>query len=451
MNLLYLNILLHYFLMEQIDTNKECRRSNMDHNTTHNTQEILKKPCKWRQPRIFKDVEAIFEAKGCKVTTTRDEFESQDKTFDHRKVKYIATCGHENEVTFTNFVSKGTGIVCKKCVYKQTGLKHAKLEDGHSIIVGQDGIDRFVSSLGELFDIYQTYEGCLVDIIVRPIGEANNLWLPVQVKTITNHSDGIYSFNLKKKNKYENMAIFCYCKGGNKTWLFDGKEIKSKSISIGLTKSIFDKNQVDDKKLNILLSQMYNDSFHNITKEKANEPITANAKKEAKYRQIREENVDLPFVYDRLPQQKHDFFVKHFKIQEKVATKHKQKNEIYTVSLHSHKRHGLNGTKHVPYSAGTNDFYWIHIPDTTLFYIIPEIDLINHNYIQTETQSGNRFLCISLQNRIKWYQQYQFDYKKHNPKQIKDIFNINQGKQVGTTPQFHIDTSNMTEKYEGVE
>ena len=60
-----------------------------------------------------------FESKNCKFRYTKEEFE--DCYVNNRqKLKYIAYCGHENEVTWKNYNGLNQGINCPSCVDKNT-------------------------------------------------------------------------------------------------------------------------------------------------------------------------------------------------------------------------------------------------------------------------------------------------------------------------------------------
>ena len=61
--------------------------------------------------RSYEQVKSIFEENGCKLL---DSEYKNSKT----KMRYIAACGHEHEITLDNFLA-GKGRVCKACRYKR--------------------------------------------------------------------------------------------------------------------------------------------------------------------------------------------------------------------------------------------------------------------------------------------------------------------------------------------
>lgn len=80
------------------------------------------KPCGHKnrsKKRLFtyEYVKQYFEDKGCKLLST-------EYSGTYSKLKYIASCGHEEEITFTKFKS-GHGIKCKKCCMPKGKEHHA--------------------------------------------------------------------------------------------------------------------------------------------------------------------------------------------------------------------------------------------------------------------------------------------------------------------------------------
>lgn len=65
------------------------------------------------------------------------------------------------------------------------------------------------------------------------------------------------------------------------------------------------------------------------------------------------------------------------------------------------------------YLLNMNDYYWLHIPDTDLFYIIPEADLYNNGFIHNPNNDSNtKFnLTIKIYLESSWYHKYQYNYK----------------------------------------
>jgi Zn finger protein HypA/HybF involved in hydrogenase expression len=74
----------------------------------------------------IKEVKKYFESKNCKLI-------SNEYINSRSKLKYIATCGHENEVAFSKF-KNGVGILCSKC----SGGRRLIIEEVREYFKSQD-------------------------------------------------------------------------------------------------------------------------------------------------------------------------------------------------------------------------------------------------------------------------------------------------------------------------
>jgi NAD+--asparagine ADP-ribosyltransferase len=70
----------------------------------------------------YEDVFKKFTEKNCIVTMTKEEFIENYKN-NNCKIKYNASCGHENNVSYKNFTTLNQGINCPKCVNKNVSCK----------------------------------------------------------------------------------------------------------------------------------------------------------------------------------------------------------------------------------------------------------------------------------------------------------------------------------------
>jgi hypothetical protein len=125
-----------------INQNYENQLSKLDYTAScgHNNQISFKlflkgggvkcKNCALDIP-TYQSISSEFESKNCKLCYTKDEFEIYYKN-NKQKLKYIASCGHSNEVCWKNFNSLNQGINCPSCVNKNTGIKLKELRNGEN-------------------------------------------------------------------------------------------------------------------------------------------------------------------------------------------------------------------------------------------------------------------------------------------------------------------------------
>ena len=104
-----------------------------------------------------------------------------------QKLKYIASCGHENNVCWKNFYGLNQGICCPLCVNKNTGIKLQQLYSGKNsnVTLKQEysGIQYFINLVDELYNVKKNFDGCKADISIKPKNCVLDKWLGIQVKT----------------------------------------------------------------------------------------------------------------------------------------------------------------------------------------------------------------------------------------------------------------------------
>jgi hypothetical protein len=96
-----------------------------------------------------------FSDKGCNVTMTLKEFNDNYKT-NNCKINYIASCGHENVVSYKNFTTLNQGVNCPKCVNKNTATKLKQYRTGenkNNLLQEFKCINYFKEIIGESFTI----------------------------------------------------------------------------------------------------------------------------------------------------------------------------------------------------------------------------------------------------------------------------------------------------------
>jgi hypothetical protein len=147
-----------------------------------------------------------------------------------------------------------------------------------------------------------------------------------------------------------------------------------------------------------------------------NIPTSDTQKQEQLYRKIREEKIDfITFIYPDFEGTVCDFKIGDKRVQEKVGFI--CKNNPNSFGFHINKS---NGKKYnCSYKLGDNDFYWLHCKNTSRFYVIPEIILIEKGFIGDNCKEH---LYISPTNiKTKWTDEYLFNYDNIDKERLLDL------------------------------
>jgi hypothetical protein len=209
----------------------------------------------------YEDVVKKFVDKNCIVTMTKEEFIENYKN-NNCKIKYNASCGHENNVSYKNFTTLNQGINCPKCVNANTSLKlkefHSndnKLSSSHQEFIC---ITYFRELIGEYFTIIKSFDGCKADITIKKFEEIEDLWLGVQVKTTNKKTEREQYYFRLNNGEYDNCLLLCVCDEDKKMWLIPYEEVKGlKTIGIA-QKSKYNKYEVNKENLIEKLTNYYN-------------------------------------------------------------------------------------------------------------------------------------------------------------------------------------------------
>lgn len=380
--------------------------------------------------RQYSDIVALFEEKGCELYTTEDEFILM-KTPDKSVFSFKASCGHDNTVTLTNFVCKCSGVTCKTCMNIRVRDKLIEFHKDNdqpadkNHVLETEVYNKLNNILNNDLDIMKTREGCTADFIIRPKNNGEDMWLGVQLKTTRGICHDLYTFSLRGK-KYENMVILCCCTHDDSMWLipFDAVSHIKNNLNIGLTnKSVYSKYKVNQPSLLTSLIHYFG-TFKLDSQKHYMIPKHIYSQNEIKYSEKREYHCDfLTFVAPEIEQSYYDFKINGRNIQEKVATKRIGRKDAYITYI---RRSKGNNVKH-QYKLGMNEYYWIHIPDSDLFYILPESELYDNGYINGGSSSKNDIsnkmsINISTNYKRAWYHKYQYNYKKLDREFISDLF-----------------------------
>jgi hypothetical protein len=293
--------------------------------------------------RSYEDVIKIFQEKGCVLTTTRDEYDKMQGV-SRSKFQFKALCGHDNDVILTNFISKGSGLYCKKCVSEKVRVllqEKSKLSadlygSAYGTRLEYEGYVYLVDVLGQEFDVQKTNEGCLADFMIKPKSIGEDKWLMVQLKTTHDVCHGLYTFNMHT-NTYSNCIVICLCTSTKELWLFHWLEVSTNNrLNIGQTaRSVFYKNKQHSVAQLIENLHIKYALYPRFKAEHAKVPIGIFQQREQKFRRLREEKLScLDYQYPLEEGLKHDFVVNGYKVQEKVAGTRKGRQKSYMIFLY---------------------------------------------------------------------------------------------------------------------
>ena len=371
----------------------------------------------------YDKVKDVFMNKGCTILMTEQEFKEQYKN-NHIKINYIASCGHENKVTYKNFNSLNQGINCPSCVNVNTGIKLKALRSGDknnsSLEQEYHCIQYFTKLLKNDFTIRKTFDGCKSDIVLKPIDIKEDLWLGIQVKT-THEKTAREQYYFRLNNgKYENCLILCICEEDKSMWMIPYEDVKDfKTIGVA-KKSKYNKYQVNNENIKEILYGFY-ESMQKFSFSDLNIPISKNQQQEKLYRELREQKIDfITFTNHELEGKVYDFKIGDYKIQEKVGTIMHDNINSYMFQLT--KNNGRVDGKCVSccYEKGDNDFYWLNCKNGK-FYVFPEDVLLEEGYIGTHATKPKLFLSSTNPNKI-WSNDYLFDYNNLDKKKLQNLF-----------------------------
>jgi hypothetical protein len=383
---------------------------------------------------IYENVVEEFNKRNCKLLNTKEEyFEILKNAFKcNYKLNYTASCGHNHIVFYNVFKSRGTGIKCPSCVNKKIGNKKIGNDKKEKMINNEiskicnleqefNFIQIFIKLVKNEFEIIKAFDGCLIDIILKPKNISEDNWIGIQIKT-TNIRHLTYSFHIN--NEYKNCLLLFYCCEDQSMWLIPENIIQNQQkVSIGFNKSKYNIYKVTKDSIINKLYELYN-TTSKFEFDILNRPINIYQQREQEFCKYRETKIDfIKFDYDQMEGTTFDFKIENYKIQEKV-TKIKDENKcIFFIC----KKNGVTNkkTNNKQYDIGDNDFYWLNCDNKKTFFIIPEKILISKGLI------GNIKNTLSLKVTIKdtlhpssaWLQPYMFNYENIDKERILNLFN----------------------------
>ena len=352
-----------------------------------------------------------FSEKNCCVTMTNEEFIQNYKN-NTCKIKYNASCGHENLVSYKNFTTLNQGINCPKCVNKNISTKLKEKYSNENSLSAFEQELKCLNYVKELISDYFTsircFDGCKADFVIQKFEEIEDLWLGIQVKSTSKKTDkNQYYFRLNK-GKYYDCLLLCVCDEDKKMWLIPYKDVEGqKTIGIA-TKSKYNKYEVNLENLVEKLTGYYEDCVKkNFTI--LDTPTSKSQQQEQEYRNIREKNINfIKFTPNHMEGLVYDFKIGNKKVQEKVGSITHNNSNSFCFGLVKYDCR-INGKNiHQSYEKGDNDFYWLNCKNG-LFYVIPEDALFEHGFIGNNSKKYKLYVSPTNAN-TSWCNEYLFDY-----------------------------------------
>ena len=199
----------------------------------------------------YESISSNFENKNCNLCYTKEEFENYYKN-NKQKLKYIASCGHNNEVSWKNFNSLNQGINCPSCVNKNTGIKLKEYrtgENNNNLLQEFKCINYFKELLIDSFITIKSFDGCKADIAIQKFDTTEDLWLGIQVKTTNKKTDRDQYYFRLNEGKYDDCLLLCICEEDKKMWLIPYEDVNGlKTIGIA-QKSKYNKYEITKEML----------------------------------------------------------------------------------------------------------------------------------------------------------------------------------------------------------
>jgi hypothetical protein len=407
--------------LEKLEYTASC-----GHNNNISVKEILNghgikcRNCALEIP-TYESMSSYFESKNCKLSYTKNEFENYYIN-NKQKINYIASCGHENKVSWKNFRSINQGINCPKCVNKNTGekLKEFRVGDNkNSCLQELKCINYFKNLITDYYTLEKLFDGCKADIVIKNKNDNFDLWLGIQVKSTNKKTQREQYYFRLNNNKYDNCLLLCICEEDKKMWLIPYEEVTGlKTIGIA-SKSKYNKYEVNIKnlveKLNIYYNLINKFDFNTL-----NTPTNCTQKQELEYRKLRETKIDfVQFKNNEVEGLVYDFKIGDKKVQEKVGSIVHNNANSFSFNLIKYECRVEGKCVNQSYQEGDNELYWLNCKNGK-FYVIPEKELIDNGYIGKKHK-----LYVSATNtNTEWCNKYLFDYDNVDKERLLQLINL---------------------------
>jgi len=269
------------------------------------------------------------------------------------------------------------------------------------------------------FIVKKTNDGCKCDMYVK-LKNNNNKWLKIQLKS-SKFNGRLYSFALHN-NKYTNMLVICYHLIDKKMWIIDGDKLPQvNKLTIGKKTSIYNKYIVNIENITETIIDYYK-SFILFDEKEILEQMSRANLIEHEHRIKRENKLKniVNIKYPKNDNMVYDVLINNHKVQDKAGRKKtKNGNDYYEFVIKKSK----NNKKW--YNKNDNDFYWFYNKFNNMFLLIPEKELIKHNYINYENNKNKLMssFTINFENiTTNKFSNYVFDYNKLDINKISKLF-----------------------------
>lgn len=344
---------------------------------------------------------------NCQITDTKEEYEERNKDEKFSKCNYIASCGHQHIVFINVFFSRKTGLVCPPCKNKDNGIKKKEemKDDKLKNLKLELRCINYFKEMCKGFEIHKAFDGCRADLIARPIGEKENKWIGIQVKTTERNNH--YEFGLRQT--YDNYLILCICEEDKKMWLMPFEIVNDIcKIHVGI-KSKYNTYEINISNITDKLNEYYQIT-KKFTYEELDKPLCIYTEREREFYRYRESKIDfLEFTYNDMEGMVYDFKIGEKKVQEKVGCIDKVKNvNVFCLWKNNGKLNGNREQK--SYDIGDNDYYWLNAEDKQLFYVFPEQILVEKGYIGYTSNKKQLKINPRETTHNGWVQHYKFNY-----------------------------------------
>ena len=382
----------------------------------------------------YSDMVELLEKHGCKMFTTEEDFLYNELNI-FRPIEIIGSCGHKSEELFNDIpFEQGKQTPCQVCREAKAAATRERLVNPDTnrlrvLEVEEEASNWIKSLLNEKFEVLITNEGCKADMAIKPLESDEDEWAMIQLKSASKTKEGSgdsFAYSLKK-NDYSDMIVVFTAKVANSIWIIDGEMIKDLTgvnLSLNRGTKYIDYKVHPDYFLHEVTQLWDSSKIKKMPIKDIMKRHFKSVQNEDIYMHLRKSNIDFIKFEEVRNYESTDFLVNGFKVQEKFAYKdHQQYN------LNLHKNGGIKDKK-VPYEKGDNDFYWIHLGEWRLFYVIPEKILIENGYIVEDGKKAKPHIGIypKLYNETpkdnEWIEEFVFDYHNIDVQKLKSLFNL---------------------------